>query len=71
MNKTRSKIKAGEVEDFWIVKKVRQECSLSKLFNIMLANLEENMGRVRWRGVKLEGRRIYNLVYADDIGGEK
>lgn len=59
------------MEDFWIVKKVRQECSLSKLFNIMLANLEENMGRVRWRGVKLEGRRIYNLVYVDDIGGEK
>lgn len=59
------------MEDFWIVKEVRQECSLSKLFNIMLANLEENMGRVRWRGVKLEERRIYNLVYADDIGGEK
>lgn len=59
------------MEDFWIVKEVRQECSLSKLFNIMLANLEENMGRVRWRGVKLEGRRIYNLVYVDDIGGEK
>lgn len=57
------------MEDFWIVKEVRQECSLSKLFNIMLANLEENMGRVR--GVKLEGRRIYNLVYADDIGEEK
>lgn len=37
------------------------------LFHVLLADLEEVMGIVRWGGVKLEGEKIYSLVYADDV----
>jgi len=40
----------GKVGDcFWTAREVRQGCSLSPLlFNILLADLEEQMGRVKW-----------------------
>lgn len=50
MKKTKSKIRTGESirENFWTAREVRQECPLSPLlFNIMMADLEETMGRVR------------------------
>jgi len=25
------------------------------------------MGKVRWRGVSIEGKRVYTLAYADDM----
>jgi len=70
VRETRSRVRVGtEIgESFWTARGVRQECPLSPLlFNIVLADLEEEMGRVKWRGVKLGERRIYTLAYADDV----
>lgn len=50
MKKTKSKIRTEESirENFWTAREVRQECPLNPLlFNIMMADLEETMGRVR------------------------
>lgn len=38
----------------------------SDAFNLMTADLEE-MAKVKWGAVRLEGNRIYTLAYADDI----
>lgn len=46
---------------------VRQECSLSPLlFNILMANIEEEMGKVKWR-VRIGNGRVYSLQYAEDM----
>lgn len=37
------------------------------LFNVLLADLEKEMGKVKWRGVKLWEGRVYTLAYTDDI----
>jgi len=47
---------------------VRQGCQLSPIiFNLLIADLEEVMGKIKWGGVNLGGKRIYTLAYADDI----
>jgi len=38
-------------------------------FNILLADMEEEMGKVKGGGVKLGGKRLYTLSYANDAGG--
>lgn len=46
----------------------RQGCPMSpQLFNILIADMEEEMGKVKWGGMSIEGKRIYSLAYADDI----
>lgn len=53
---------------FWTARGVRQGCLLSPLlFNVVIANLEEVFRRVRWGGIKLGGKKIYSLAYADDM----
>lgn len=50
IRETKSKMKAGGSigENFWMTRGVRQECPLNPLlFNIIMADLEENMGRVK------------------------
>lgn len=43
-------------------------CPLSPIrFNLVIADMEEEMGKVKWRGVKVGGRRVYTLAYADDV----
>jgi len=37
------------------------------LYNILLADLEEQMGKVRWGGLRLVERGVYSLAYADDM----
>jgi len=50
------------------VKGVRQGCPAnSVLFNILIADLEEEMNKVKWGGIRLGEKRIYSLQYADDV----
>lgn len=47
---------------------MRQGCSLSPLLlSVLIADLEEVMGRVRWGEVRLRNGRVYTLAYADDM----
>jgi len=55
-------------ESFWTARGVRQGCLLSPLlFNILMADLEDEMGKIKWEGVKVGEERVYVLTYADDI----
>jgi len=68
LGETRSKVRCGGKvgKGFWVVRRVRQGCPLSPLFNILIADLEDEMSRVKWGGVKLGEDRIYSLSYTDD-----
>lgn len=66
--KNRVKVKERTGTEFWTGKGVRQGCLLSPtLFNILLADLEEEMERRCWGGIMIRGEKIYSLAYADDI----
>lgn len=67
---TRSMIKIKEkiVGSMELRKGVRQGCPLSPiLFNVSLADLEEEMKKVQEGGVVLGRKKIYSLSYADDV----
>lgn len=52
VRETRSRVRIGKEmgESFWMARGVRQDCLLSLiLFNMLLADIEEEMGRVKWR----------------------
>jgi len=70
MRETRSRVKIREKigEGFWTARGVRQGCLLSPLlFNVLIADLEEELGKVRWGGIRLGGEVIFSLAYADDV----
>jgi len=70
VRETASRVRVGGEtgKSFWSIRGVRQGCPLTPiLFNILLADLEEEMGKVKWEGVKLGVGRLYSLAYADDI----
>lgn len=72
LRETRSRVsrRVGEEvgESFWTGRELRQGCPLSpQLFNILTADMEEEMRKVKWGGVAIEEKRIYSLAYADDI----
>lgn len=51
-----------------MARRVRQGRPLSPLlFNILIADLVEEIERMKWGGVRLGDRRVYTLVYADDM----
>lgn len=66
---TKSRVKVGaELGNFWTARGVRQGCLMSPiLFNIVIADLKMEMGKVKWGGVRVGERKIYTLAYADDI----
>lgn len=58
MREVKSRVRIGKEmgEVFWTARGVRQGCPLSPIiFNIVLMDLEEEMGKVKWRGVRLDG----------------
>lgn len=58
LRETKSRVRVGrEVgESFWTALGVRQRCPLSPiLFKLMMADLEEEMGKVRQGGIKIRG----------------
>lgn len=59
IRETRSRVRVGGKigESFWTARGVRQECLLSPLLFILLADLEEEMGRVKWGGGGTEGEK--------------
>lgn len=53
---TKSRMKVGEElgGNFWTARGVRQGCLMSPmLFNIVIADLEKEMGKVKWGGVRV------------------
>jgi len=70
LRETRSRVKVRDKtrEGFWTARGVRQGCLLSPLlFNVLMADLEEELGKVRWGGIRLGGEVIFSLAYADDV----
>lgn len=62
------RIGGEEGEGFWTVRGVRQGCPMSPiLFNLVLADLEEELRKVKWRGTRIGEERVYSLLYADDM----
>lgn len=66
--KSRVRVKKKMGEMFWTAREFRQECPLSPLlFSVLVAYLEQEMSKVRWRGEKIGKERVCTLSYADDI----
>ena len=68
--KTISRVKVGQEtgEAFWTGKGVRQGCPLSPIpLNILTEDLEEELRKGRWGGVKIRKKRFCSLAYADDV----
>lgn len=74
LRETVNKVKVREKEgrSFWTGGGVRQECPLSpSLFTLLLADLDEILEEGGWGGIKVGRRKIYSLVYADDVAEDK
>lgn len=66
VNKVRvgGKVKKG----LWTAKRVRQGCSLrTKLFALLIANLDDRLKRREKGGIELEGKRLFRLAYTDIV----
>lgn len=70
LRETRCRVRIGEEEDegFWTARGVRQGCPMSPiLFNLVLADLEEELRKVKCGGTRIGEERVYSLLYVDDM----
>ncbi|XP_032685325.1 uncharacterized protein LOC116850785 [Odontomachus brunneus] len=70
LREVRNRVRVGENlgECFWTGRGVRQGCPLSPmLFNLLTADLEQELRGGRWEGVRLGEGNIFSLAYADDM----
>ena len=70
LKETVCRVRVGEEEgkEFWTTRGVRQGCPLSpSMFTLLLADLDEELEKGGWGGVRLGGRKVYTLAYADDV----
>ena len=70
LQETVCRVRVGEEEGelFWTARGVRQGCPLSpSLFTLLIVDMDEELEKGGWGGVKLGGRKIYTLAYADDV----
>lgn len=63
LRETKCRVRAGgEVgESFWTARGVRQGCPL--LFNILIADIEEKMGKVKWWGNKTGRKENPDMMF--------
>lgn len=62
LTESKSRIRVGKKvrEEFWTTRGVRQECPLNPmLFNIMIANVEKVMKKIKWGEVKLGEKNLH------------
>lgn len=65
---SRVNVRDKEGERFWTGREVRQGCPLStNVFTLLMADIDEYLKKGSWEGLKVGGRRMYTLAYADDI----
>jgi len=70
LKETVSRVSVGDREEerFWTGKGVRQGCPLSpSVFTLLLADIDEFLKKGGWGGLKVGGRKVYTLAYADNI----
>lgn len=70
IERVRAERKIGE--GFWTARGMRQKCSLNLLLFILMADvimtdIEKEMGKVKWGEIKIRRRRVYSLHYADNM----
>lgn len=77
LRETRCRVRIGreEGEGFWTARGVRQGCPMSPiLFNLVLADLEEELRKVKWGGTRIgEGEGILVIIrrrYGTNSGEE-
>lgn len=37
------------------------------LFNILISDIEEEIEKIKWKGMRIKEKRIYSLMYGDDM----
>lgn len=70
MRESISRVRVGGKmgKKLWTARGVKQRCPVSPLlFNLLMADLEEELRKGRWGGIRLGEQKIYSLVYADDV----
>lgn len=65
LRETKSRIKVGNDmgESFWTARGIRQGCPINfLLFSIILADIKEEMRKVKWGGIRLGEESIFPII---------